>query len=244
MEAIALDTNGGPEVLRCGTVADPVPGPGEVLIRVAYAGVNYAEAEHRRGVFGPAEGLEIPGLEASGHVAALGEGVTGLDVGRRVAAYLPRFGGYAEQVVTDARFVLPQPDGVDLITAGGFGCVAPTAYGVVAAAGRVQAGETVLIHAASGGVGSFAVQVAQQLGAGRIIGTVGSAAKIAYAQSLGYDLVIPRAGFGPAVLEATRAVASMSSSIRSAAPSGPRVCRCWRPSAGWSPSVTPQVRRT
>jgi len=203
MEAIALDTNGGPDVLRRVTLADPEPGPGEVLIRVAYAGVNYAEAEHRRGVFGPAEGWEVPGLEASGQIAAIGPGVDGFRIGQPVAAYLPRFGGYAEFVAADATFVLPLPDELDLATAGGFGCVAPTAYGVVAAAGRVAPGETVLIHAAAGGVGSLAVQIARALGAKQILGTVGNPAKIAYAQSLGYDVVLPRAGFAAEVLAAT-----------------------------------------
>jgi NADPH:quinone reductase len=203
MEAIALDSNGGPEALRRVTLADPAPGPGEVLIRVAYAGVNYAEAEHRRGVFGPADGLEVPGLEASGVVAALGEGVETLDIGQPVAAYLPAFGGYAELAVTKAVFAVPLPDGMDLATAGGFGCVAPTAYGIVAAAGRLAPGESVLIHAAAGGVGSLAVQIARALGAGQIIGTVGNPAKVAHAEQLGYDLVLPRAGFATAVLNAT-----------------------------------------
>ncbi|MEV6930487.1 zinc-binding dehydrogenase [Dactylosporangium sp. NPDC051485] len=203
MEAIAFDTNGGPQVLRRVALADPAPGPGEVLIRVAYAGVNYAEAEHRRGVFGPVNGLEVPGLEVSGVVAGLGAGVDGLAVGQPVAAYLPDFGGYAELAVTRAEFVLPVPDGLDLVAAGGFGCVAPTAYGIVAAAGRLAAGETVLIHAAAGGVGSLAVQIARALGAGTLIGTVGRADKVARAEQLGYDLVLPRTGFAPAVLTAT-----------------------------------------
>jgi NADPH2:quinone reductase len=203
VHAIAFDTNGGPEVLRFVTMPEPVPGPGEVLIRVAYAGVNYAEAEHRRGVFGPAAALDVPGLEASGQVAAVGEGVQGFNIGESVTAYLPGFGGYAEYAVTPATFVLPLPAYVDLRTGGGFACVAPTAYGVVAAAARVQPGDTVLIHAAAGGVGTIAAQVARALGATTVLGTVGSADKIEYASQFGYDQVLLRDGFDKAVLELT-----------------------------------------
>ncbi|WP_027344021.1 quinone oxidoreductase family protein [Hamadaea tsunoensis] len=202
MEAIGFDVAGGPEVLRRVTLPDPVAGPGEVVIRVAYAGVNYAEAEHRRGVFGPADGIEVPGLEVSGTVAALGPGVDAFTVGQPVAAYLPAFGGYAGQVAVAAAFVLPLPDGWDLAAAGGFGCIAPTAYGVVAA-GRVTAGDTVLVHAAAGGVGSLAGQIARALGAHQIIGTVGDPAKAAHALRSGYDLVLPRSAYADAVLEAT-----------------------------------------
>jgi len=98
MRAIAFTKTGGPEVLRLVELPDPdpEPGPGEVLIRVAYAGVNYGEVQHRLGDFGAPEGETVTGLEASGRVVALGEGVTGVSVGEEVAAYLPDGGGYAE----------------------------------------------------------------------------------------------------------------------------------------------------
>ena len=105
MRAIAFKETGGPEVLRLVDLPDPEPGPGEVLIRVAYAGVNYGEIQHRLGDFGEPEGETVPGLEASGRVAALGEGVTGASVGDAVTAYLPGGGGYAEYTVAPAAFV-------------------------------------------------------------------------------------------------------------------------------------------
>ncbi|MFF1701465.1 alcohol dehydrogenase catalytic domain-containing protein [Streptomyces sp. NPDC058252] len=99
MRAIGFEENGGPEVLRTVEVPTPDAGPGEVLVRVAYAGVNYAEVQHRLGDFGPPDPLDIPGMEASGHIAALGENVSGLAVGDPVAVYLPDGGGYAEYAV-------------------------------------------------------------------------------------------------------------------------------------------------
>ncbi|MFD3650659.1 alcohol dehydrogenase catalytic domain-containing protein [Streptomyces cyaneofuscatus] len=108
MRAVAFKEVGGPEVLRAVELAAPVPGPGEVLIRVAYAGVNYGEGQHRLGDFGPPEGETVTGLEASGTGAALGGGVTGLAVGDEVAAYLPDGGGYAEYATAPAP--PPRPD--------------------------------------------------------------------------------------------------------------------------------------
>jgi len=205
MRAIGFDVNGGPEVLRALEVPVPVPGPGQVLVRVAYAGVNFAEVQHRRGEFGEPDGpggLDIPGLEVSGHVAALGEGVTGLTGGEPVTAYLPAFGGYAEYALAPAVFVQPlrTPAGdIGLDVAGGVSCVLPTAYGLLAGAGRLRAGETVLIHAAAGGVGSAAAQLARALGARTVIGTVGSPEKAEYASGLGYDRVLLREDFADEV---------------------------------------------
>ncbi|MFF4838234.1 zinc-binding alcohol dehydrogenase family protein [Streptomyces sp. NPDC001315] len=204
MRAIAFKETGGPEVLRLVDLPDPEPGPGEVLIRVAYAGVNYGEIQHRLGDFGAPDGETVTGLEASGRVAALGEGTEGFSVGDRVAAYLPDGGGYAEYAVALAPFVLPLPDEVDLRTGGGAALVLTTAYGVLAGAARIAPGDTVLVHAAAGGVGSAAAQIARALGASAVYGTVSTPEKAEYARgTFGYDDVFVRDGFPEAIRAAT-----------------------------------------
>ncbi|OIJ63269.1 quinone oxidoreductase family protein [Streptomyces mangrovisoli] len=205
MRAIGFTSNGGPEVLEVIDAPEPAPGPGQVLIRVAYAGVNFAEIQHRRGEFGEPDGhggYDIPGLEVSGTVVALGPGAHGPAVGERVAAYLPAFGGYAELAVAEAEFVRTVGE-LPLAQAAGVPCVYPTAYGVLTDAGRLRAGETVLVHAAAGGVGSAAARIARALGAGLVLGTVRSPGKAEAAQTLGYDAVFARDGFTEAVLEHT-----------------------------------------
>lgn len=204
MRASAFKETGGPEVLRLVELPDPEPGPGEVLIRVAYAGVNYGEIQHRLGDFGEPDGETVTGLEASGRVAALGEGVTGVSVGDAVTAYLPDGGGYAEYAVAPAAFVFPLPDGLDLRTAGAAALVLTTAYGVLAGAARIGPGDTVLVHAAAGGVGGVAAQLARALGATEVYGTVSTREKAEYARrAFGYDEVLVREGFPEAVLAAT-----------------------------------------
>lgn len=205
MRAYGFKSNGGPEVLEEIQVPTPAPGPGQVLIEVAYAGVNFAEVQHRRGEFGEPDGpggYDVPGLEVSGTVAALGTGVTGPAVGEEVAAYLPAFGGYAEFAVADAEFVR-LASGLTLAHAAGVPCVYPTAYGVLTDAGRLREGESVLIHAAAGGVGSAAARIARALGAAHVFGTVGSPGKTELATALGYDALFPREGSAAAVREAT-----------------------------------------
>jgi NADPH:quinone reductase len=201
MYAYGFKASGGPEVFERIRLPVPCPGPGEVLIEVAYAGVNFAEVQHRRGEFGQPDGpggYDVPGLEVSGRVAGRGAGVTGLAEGEPVAGYLPRFGGYAGFAVTTADFVRPVGD-LLLEVAAGVPCVYPTAYGVVSDVGRMRAGETVLIHSASGGVGMAAAGIARSLGAARVFGTVGDPAK----RPAGYDEIFPRADFAAAVREAT-----------------------------------------
>ncbi|MER5787600.1 zinc-binding dehydrogenase [Streptomyces sp. NPDC001980] len=205
MRAYGFKSNGGPEALEEIQVPTPRPGPGQVLIEVAYAGVNFAEVQHRRGEFGEPDGpggYDVPGLEVSGTVAALGSGVTERAVGEQVAAYLPAFGGYAEFAVADTDFVRPAA-GLPPAVAAGVPCVFPTAYGVLTDAGRLREGETVLIHAAAGGVGSAAARIARALGAARVLGTVGSATKTQLAAELGYDALFVREDFEDAVREAT-----------------------------------------
>ncbi|MGW0806263.1 quinone oxidoreductase family protein [Nonomuraea sp. NPDC002799] len=206
MRALGFKANGGPEVFEEIEVPVPEPGPGQVLIRVAYAGVNFAEVQHRRGEFGEPDGhdgYDIPGLEVSGTVAGLGTEVLGLELDEHVAAYLPAFGGYAEFAVTDAAFVRPA-GAVPPAQAAGLPCVFPTAYGILIDAGRLRAGESVLIHAAAGGVGSAAAQIARTLGAKQVFGTVGDApGKLEHARTLGYDAVFSRDEFAEEILEAT-----------------------------------------
>ncbi|TCC06260.1 quinone oxidoreductase family protein [Kribbella soli] len=183
----------------------PVPEPlvGEVLIRVSHAGLNFAEVQHRRGDFGePEPDGDVPGLEAAGVIAAVGAEVDGFDIGDEVTAYLPNFGGYAEYAVAPAAFTYPIGD-LDPVIAAGAPTVLTTAYGLLAGTGRLASGDTVLIHAAAGGVGTVAVQIAKALGAGQIIGTVSTADKAEYAQQFGYDEVILRTGFAERVRELT-----------------------------------------
>ena len=194
MRAVGFDVIGGPEVLRPVELPIPEPGPGQVLIRVAYAGVNYGEVQHRLGDFGAPDGITVPGFEVSGEVAGFGPGVRGLSVGDPVAAYLPDGGGYAEYAVAPADFAFPL-DGISLRDGGGVALVLTTAYGVLAGAARLAAGDTVLIHAAAGGVGSAAAQIARALGAAAVYGTVGSPAKAEYAKRFGYDSVHLRDSF-------------------------------------------------
>ncbi|SEG64744.1 NADPH2:quinone reductase [Actinacidiphila yanglinensis] len=200
MRAVGFDVIGGPEVLKPVELPAPVPGPGHVLIRVAYAGVNYGEVQHRLGDFGAPDGTAVPGLEVSGEVAGVGPGVTGLAAGDPVAAYLPDGGGYAEYALAPADFAFPL-DGLSLRDGGGAGLTLTTAYGVLAGAARLTAGDTVLIHAAAGGVGSAAAQIARALGAAAVYGTVGSPAKAEYAKRFGYDALHQRDEFADAVPE-------------------------------------------
>src|SRR3954467_8014414 len=188
MHAIVIENPGEPDVLRWNDVPDPQAGPGEVLLDVVAAGVNRADLSQRMGVYPPPPGApEYPGLEASGRVAALGEGVTGWSVGDEVCALLAG-GGYAERVAVPAGQVLPVPDGVDLVTAGGLPEIACTVWSNVVAAGRLAAGETFLIQGGSSGIGTHAIQVAKALGA-RVVATA-SPQRAEQCRELGADIVI------------------------------------------------------
>ncbi|MEU3073219.1 quinone oxidoreductase family protein [Streptomyces laurentii] len=186
MRAIELGEYGGPEVLKAVDVDVPEPAAGQVSIDVAYAGVNFADLKAR------AEGYRVDalparlGLEVSGRVRALGAGVTGLAVGQEVAA-LTSGGGYAEVAVADAATVFPVPVGLGLRTAATLPTVLPTAQALVHAVGRLQPGETVLVHGAAGGIGTVVGRLAKAAGAGAVYGTVSSSAKAAYAREHGYD---------------------------------------------------------
>jgi len=204
MRAMVIPMVGGPEVLILRDMPDPHPGPRQVSIRAAYTSVNYMDIMARQRGYQIDQFPYVPGLEVAGHIAELGEGVQGWRVGQPVAAFV-KGGGYAELVLAEADLTIPLegPHGqLNLATAAAFPMVLSTAYDLLVHVARVQAGETVLIHAAAGGVGSVAGQLARSLGAGLVLGTVGSARKIASATSYGYDQVFPRDGF----VEAVRAV--------------------------------------
>ena len=202
MRAVVVSEPGGPDVLRVEDVPAPRPGPGEVLVSVVAAGVNRADLMQREGHYPPPPGAsDIIGLEVSGHVAALGAGVTGLEVGAPCVALLAG-GGYAEQVVVPQGQVLPPPPGYDLVDAAGVLEVAATVWSNLAYA-HLSAGETFLVHGGAGGIGSFAIQHAKALGA-TVIATAGSDAKLQHCRDLGADDAFSyREDWAAAVREAT-----------------------------------------
>ncbi|WP_405556201.1 zinc-binding dehydrogenase [Streptomyces canus] len=200
MRAVEIQEYGGPEVLKVVEADVPEPGPGQVSVDVAYAGVNFADLKARsEGYRVPALPF-VPGLEVSGRVRALGVGVTGLSVGQEVAA-LTEGGGYADVAVADTVNVFPLPPGVGLRTAATLPAVLPTAYALVHTVGRLRAGETVLVQGAAGGIGTVTGQLAKAAGA-TVYGVVSGEAKAAYAREHGYDEVFV-GDFEQAVREAT-----------------------------------------
>lgn len=188
MRAITITEYGGPAVLRLAEAPDPRPGPGEVLIDVAATAINRADLLQRQGRYSPPPGAsEILGLECAGTVAELGAGVTGFAVGERVCALLAG-GGYAERVTVPAGQVMPLPPGVDVITAGGVPEVACTVWSTVVRHAGLTAGELLLVHGGSGGIGTHAIQVGRALGAR--VATTASAARLARCAELGADILI------------------------------------------------------
>lgn len=191
MRAITITEPGGPEVLRISEVPDPVPGPGEVLLEVAASGVNRADLLQRQGHYPPPPGASpYPGMECSGRIVALGEGVAPgrWRAGDQACALLAG-GGYAEFVAVPAGQLLPVPDGVSLTEAGALPEAACTVYSNVIDLGGLQAGETMLVHGGASGIGTMAIQVGKALGA-RVACTAGSADKLARCRELGADLAI------------------------------------------------------
>ena len=201
MRAVEFQEYGGPEVLKVVETEVPEPGPGQVSLDVAYTGVNFADLKARGEGYRVPQLPFVPGLEASGRIRALGEGVTGLSVGQEVTA-LTEGGAYADVALADASTVFPVPAGVGLRTAATLPTVLPTAYTLVHAVGRLQPGETVLVQGAAGGVGTVVGQLAKAAGAGAVYGVVSGAAKAAYAREYGYDEVFV-GEFTEAVREAT-----------------------------------------
>lgn len=186
MRAVIVPEPGGPEALRLVDRPDPEPAAGQVLVAVAATAVNRADVMQRRGQYPPPPGApDILGLEFAGTVTALGPGVEGWRVGDRVMAVVGG-GGYAEQVVADARTLLPVPDGIDLVEAAGIPEVFTTVYDNVFLRGRLRAGETLLVHGGSSGIGTAAIQLARRAGAPVLV-TASSAAKLDAARALGAD---------------------------------------------------------
>lgn len=186
MRAVEISKPGGPEVLQVTEHPVPEPGHGQVVIRVAWAGVNRPDALQRAGLYAPPPtASDLPGLEASGQVTAVGSGVSALAVGDEVCALLPG-GGYAEYVATPAAHCLPLPKGMGLKEAA---CLPETYFTVwsnVFTRGGLQAGERLLVHGGSSGIGTTAIQLANAFGA-RVFATAGSEAKCAACVAVGAE---------------------------------------------------------
>ncbi|MEJ8405547.1 NAD(P)H-quinone oxidoreductase [Brevundimonas vesicularis] len=188
MRVIEIEGGSGPaEALKIAERPDPVAGPGQVLIRVRAAGVNRPDLLQRAGAYPPPPGAsDILGLEIAGEVEAIGEGVTRWAVGDRVCALLGG-GGYAELAVVNARHVLPIPQGLDFAQAAVLPETVFTVFANVFEGGALKAGETLLIHGATSGIGVTAIQMAKAAGA-RVIATSRGADKAAAAKALGADI--------------------------------------------------------
>ncbi|MFF4169545.1 NAD(P)H-quinone oxidoreductase [Streptomyces sp. NPDC001744] len=189
MKAVSIKEPGGPEVLEWTEVEDPSPAPGEVVVDVVASALNRADVMQRMGRYPLRPGWSpYPGLEVSGRVAVLGEGVTGWRVGDEVCALLSG-GGYAQKVAVPAGQLLPVPKGIGLAEAAGLPEVTATVWSNLVMTAGLAAGETLLVHGGLGGVGSTAIQVAKALGA-RVVTTVGGPEKVARARELGADVAI------------------------------------------------------
>jgi putative PIG3 family NAD(P)H quinone oxidoreductase len=189
MRQIVVPEAGPPQRMQLAEAPVPQPGPGELLIEVAYAGVNRPDCIQRAGHYPPPPGASpILGLEVSGRVAALGDGVQGWQPGDAVCALTPG-GGYAEYCVTPAGWALPPPPGLGLLDAGSLPENWFTVWHNVIERGRLEAGEHFLVHGGSSGIGSAAIQLAKAWGA-TVTTTVGSAAKADFCRGLGADHVI------------------------------------------------------
>jgi NADPH2:quinone reductase len=189
MRAVEISRFGGPEVLAPTEREVPAPRHGELLVRIAWAGVNRPDALQRAGSYAPPAGAsDLPGLEAAGHVAAKGPGAVGWEIGDTVTALLPG-GGYAEYAVTPAAHALPVPAGLGLREAA---CLPETFFTVwsnVFQRGGLAAGERVLIHGGTSGIGTTAIQLARHFGA-RVFATAGSDEKCAACVELGAERAI------------------------------------------------------
>jgi putative PIG3 family NAD(P)H quinone oxidoreductase len=182
--AITLPSFGGPEVLTWAEVDDPSCDPSEVVIDVAASAVNRADIMQRQGNYPPPPGAsEIPGLECSGVVSEVGPDVTGWSVGEEVCALLAG-GGYAERVNVPAAQVLPLPAGLDLVSAAGLPEVTCTVWSNLVMRAGLAAGDTLLVHGGSSGIGTMAIQIAKLVGA-TVFVTVGSEAKQNFCLELG-----------------------------------------------------------
>jgi NADPH2:quinone reductase len=188
MKAIVFEHTGGPEVLALSDVPKPDVRPGMVLIKVHAIGVNFADTRFRQGTYVVKPKLpDTPGMEAAGVIEAVGDGVTDLRPGMRVAAFTVK--SYAEYCQAPAPMVIPLPDAVSFVDGAAFPIQVMTAYHMLHTAAATGPGRTVLVHSAAGGVGIVAVQLAKVAGA-RVFGTVSSDAKKQLVKDHGADAVI------------------------------------------------------
>jgi len=189
MQAVVITHAGGPDVLRLEEVPDPVPGPGEVLVEVAAAGLNRADIMQRQGHYPPPPGAPpYPGMECSGRVIELGPEITGWQVGDEVCALLAG-GTYAEKVAVPQGQLLPVPERVSLVDAAALPEATCTIQGTVYQMGRLAPGDTFLVHGGAGGIGTFAIQIAKAEGC-TVACTSGSPEKLARCRELGADLAV------------------------------------------------------
>jgi putative PIG3 family NAD(P)H quinone oxidoreductase len=204
MRAVVITEPGEPDVLRWLEVPDPVPGPGEVIIDIAASGVNRADLMQRQGFYPPPPGAPpYPGLECSGRIRSVGEGVTSWRPGDEVCALLSG-GGYAERVAVPEGQLLPVPGKVDVTAAAAFPETACTVYANVFQLAGLASGETLLVHGGSSGIGTMAIQLGKAFGA-RVACTAGSEEKLARCRELGADVTVNyrTEDFVAAVLDAT-----------------------------------------
>jgi putative PIG3 family NAD(P)H quinone oxidoreductase len=189
MRAVVVTEPGEPEVLEVRDVADPTPKAGEVLVRVAAAGINRADLLQRQGNYPPPPGAPpYLGMECSGIIAELGESVAGWQVGDEVCALLGG-GGYAELVAVPVGQLMPVPDGVSLVDAAALPEVTCTVWSMAFGAGRLQPGERLLVHGGTSGIGTMAIQLAHERGA-QVFATAGTPRKVAFCRELGADVAI------------------------------------------------------
>ncbi len=206
MKAVVIHATGGPEQLTLAEMPDPVPGPGEVLVDVAYAGCNWADTQVRMGIYPhPMTYPMVLGFEVAGIVSALGPGVTNVEVGDRVATFPDKGGAYAEKCVAPALGLIKLPAGIPFDVAAAFPIQALTAYHMLYTIYGLRRGDTVLVNAIGGGVGLACTQLAVHAGA-RVIGTVGTPGKEKRALAYGAERVVltKTEDFEKAVLDFTQ----------------------------------------
>ncbi|OAN44799.1 NAD(P)H-quinone oxidoreductase [Paramagnetospirillum marisnigri] len=189
MTCVEISTPGAPEVLKPATRPTPTPRTGEVVIKVAAAGINRPDVLQRQGAYpAPPGASDLPGLEVAGTIAALGEGVTAPALGAEVCALVPG-GGYAEYVAVDARLCLPLPTGYDMVRAAALPETFFTVWHNVVERGQLKAGESFLVHGGASGIGTTAIQLAKALGA-TVFTTASGATKCKACADLGADRAI------------------------------------------------------
>jgi NADPH2:quinone reductase len=193
MKGVQFTQYGGPEVLQFVELEKPVPDSHEVVIEIKAIGVNYADTARREGQYVVPTPLPfVPGAEVAGVVTEIGDSVTSVQVGTRVVTLLgsKKATGYAEYSIADERGLIPIPDGVDFNKAVALPLQGLSAYHILKTMGRIEEGETVLVHAAAGGVGTIAIQLAKLFGAGKVIATASTEDKLNLAKELGADVLI------------------------------------------------------